>query len=409
MRPKLSKVALAVRLFICSLLLLSTSLHAEQSALEQAWSLAAKGDRNGAIDLLRTMIREKPSDSDARLLLGSLQSEAGQREESINQLTEAVRLRPNSWEACNALGEAYSHFGDSKEARVAFEKSVHLNPHSGVAQENLAAVLLLLGDASAAAPHLDRAITLLKQTPEAGDAHYLRAKIYAAENNIAASLRQLQTAVSIRPNFAEAWSDLGAARSANGDSEGAILAFRKAIELNAHEAIAQYRLGAEYLRRAEPQLAIEPLQAAFRLNPDDQSTLNTLQSALRQAGRQEEAAAIRRKLAEVLRARDLKSQNALKALQINNEGSALEKAGDMPAALVRYREAVALNPDHAGIRTNYAIALLRLAQWTEGLTELHRAVELDPNNTNLTVVLQDAISKAPPNLVPEWARSNVKH
>ncbi len=409
MRPKLSEVALGACLPIFCLLLLSTYMYAAQSALEQAWSLAAKGDRDGAITLLRTMIREKPSDADVRLLLGSLQSEAGQREEAINQLTEAVRLRPNSWEASNALGEAYSHFGDSSGARGAFERSVRLNPNAGVAQENLGAVLLQLGDASAAAPHLDRAITLLKQTSEAADAHYLRAKIYTAENKNSAALGHLQTAVSIRPDFAEAWSDLGAARSATGDSEGALLAFRKAVELNGHEAIAQYRLGAEYLRRAEPQLAIEPLQAAYRLNPEDQSTLNSLQNALRQAGRQDEAAIIRRKLAEVLHARDLKSQNALKALQINNEGSALEKAGDIPAALARYREAVAMNPDHAGIRTNYALALLRLGQWTEGLTELHGAVELDPNNTNLTVVLQDALSKAPPNLLPEWARSNVKH
>ena len=129
---------------------------------------------------------------------------------------------------------------------------------------------------------------------------------------------------------------------------------------------------------------------------------------MRQVGRNDEAIVIRRKLAEVLHARDLKSQNALKSLQINNEGTALEKAGDLPGALVRYREALALNPDHVGIRTNYAIALLRLAQWTEGLTELHRAVELDPNNSSLTVALQDALSKAPASLLPEWARSSAK-
>ena len=267
MRTKVYRAALSAHPFLCCFLFLSAYLFGEQTKLEQAWSLAARGERDAAITLLRELVQTKPSGADARLLLGSLQAEAGQREEAISQLAEAVRLLPKSPEALNALGEAYNRFGNSKEARTAFERAVALNPNFGVAQENLGAVLLQLGDANAAATHLDRAITLLKQASEAADAHYLRAKIFSAESNNSMALKHLQMAVAIRPDFPEGWSDLGVARNATGDDDGALAAFRRAVELNENEGIAQYRLGSEYLRRAEPQLAIGPLQAAYRLNP----------------------------------------------------------------------------------------------------------------------------------------------
>jgi tetratricopeptide (TPR) repeat protein len=379
-------------------------LPAQNPAMEQAWNLAAKGQRIEAAGLLRKILESEPQNAEAHLFLGSLLAEEGTREEAIIHLKEAVRLRPKSSEAMNALGEAYNRFDDAKAARECFEKAVSLNPKFGIAQSNLGAALLQAGESSAAAGHLDQAITTLGRSPDAADAQYLRAKIYSAEGNFTKAAACLTQAVALRPDFAEAWSDLGAARKTVSDDAGALHAFERAVELNPKDGIAQYRLGAEYLRQDQPQRAIAPLQAAYAINPEDQSVLNGLQSALRQAGRSEEAADIKRKLTEVLRKRDLDSQNAIKAFKLNNEGAALEKAGNLPEAMERYRQATVLNPTHAGIRTNYAIALLRLGQWTEGLTELHNALERDPNNTQLKAAWQDALSQAPPNLVPAWAK-----
>src|SRR5581483_1776387 len=94
------------------------------------------------------------------------------------------------------------------------------------------------------------------------------------------------------------------------------------------------------------------------------------------------------------------NQNAVAAIKINNEGASLEKAGNMPAAVEKYREALNLYPDHVGIRVNYAIALLRTGEWTEGLNQLHEAGLRDPANAKIKAALQDALSQAPPHLVP---------
>jgi tetratricopeptide (TPR) repeat protein len=387
---------------VVSALVCGTLLLAQRSPVDSAWDLAAKGRRDQAIRVLQDLIKNNPKDADARLLLGSLLMEEGDRSESIEQLSEAVRLRPASADAQNALGEAYNSFGDSKAARAPFEKAVAINPGFAVAQVNLGLVLLQAGEYEAAAGHLDRAIRIMGNTAEAAYPHYLRAKAYSARDDPQKAAAQLEKAVSLRPDFAEAWSDLGQARKLLLDAAGALAAEKRAVELNPADPVARYRLGAEYLLQNQPGPAVEHLQEAYRLNPQDQSTLNSLQTALRRVGRAEEANAIKAKLGEVLRKQDRDRQNALTAVRLNNEGASLEKAGNLRDALQKYREASQLNPEHVGIRVNYAIALLRLGQWTEGLNELHEALRRDPGNNTIQAALNDALAQAPPGLVPHW-------
>lgn len=385
-------------LWVCAV----TLLFSQGPALERAWNLAASGRRDDAIQVAREVIQNKPEDVDARLLLGSLLVEKGDRIESIAQLSEAVRLRPASAEAQNALGEAYRNFGDARAALTPFRKAVEIQPGFGVAQENLGAAMLETGDVAGAATHLDRAIQLLGRTDDAADAHYLRAKVYKAHSELRQAASELEKAVSIRPGFAEAWSDLGDARRVLQDAAGSVAALERAVQLKPTDAVAQYRLGAEYLRQDKAHLALEHLEQAYRVNPEDQSTLNSLQMALRADGKPEQAAAMKRKLVELLRKRDEVNQNKLKAVQLNNEGAALQKQGKLAAALEKYRDASHLDPSHVGIRVNYAIALLRLGRWTQGLTELHNALLRDPADAQLRAAWDDALRQAPPGSVPQW-------
>ncbi len=250
-----------------------TLLVAQSSPVDTAWDLAAKGHRDQAIRLLQDLIKKIRKLPMRGCCWAACSSEKGDRSESIEQLSEAVRLRPQSAEAQNALGEAYNSFGDAKAARAPFEKAVAINPGFAVAQVNLGLVLLQAGEYEAAAGHLDRAIKTMGKTADAAYPHYLRAKVYSARNDSQKAAAQLEQAVSLRPDFVEAWSDLGQARKLLLDDAGALAAEKRAVELNPADPVAQYRLGAEYLVQNQPQLAVEHLQEAYRLNPEDQSTL----------------------------------------------------------------------------------------------------------------------------------------
>ena len=72
--------------------------------------------------------------------------------------------------------------------------------------------------------------------------------------------------------------------------------------------------------------------------------------------------------------------------------------GELDAAVEKYRAALELNPDHAGIRVNYAVVLLRLGQWERGIEHLRMAVRQDPTNETFRKALADAVAQAPPSL-----------
>jgi Flp pilus assembly protein TadD len=66
-------------------LVCAAMLSGQQSKLEQAWGLAANGQRGEAIHVLQSLIVTQPRNTDARLLLGSLLMEEGDKASSIAQ------------------------------------------------------------------------------------------------------------------------------------------------------------------------------------------------------------------------------------------------------------------------------------------------------------------------------------
>lgn len=331
-----------------------------------------------------------------------------QNRASLDQAEQNAQQHPQSAEAQNAYGELLDEAGRLDAARRQFERAIELRPSYGAARLNLGLVFLQLNAPDKAAPSLDEAIKFLGHTPEAGYALYLRAKIYTSRERYDDALRCLNQAVQLRPDLAEAWSDLGDTRKAKLDDRGALRAFQKAVSLNPADAVAQYRLGAEYLRVDDAPHAEEHLRLAYKQNPQDQSVLNALQSALRKQGKTAEANKIRSQLAELLRERDDSMQKAVAAIKLNNEGTSLQKGGDLQGALEKYQQASQLDPSHVGIRVNYAVALLRLGHWTDGLNELHEALRRDPGNDQIRLALKDALSQAPQDLIPKWPEDEHK-
>ncbi len=363
--------------------------------MQHAWDLVRQGRRAEAIALLRGLTGSEPKNVEAHLLLGSLLQEAGQREECLKELTAAVSLRPDSAEAQNALGEAYNAFGEGKSARVRFERAVELDGKFAPARVNLGAALLEAGESEAAAKQLDAAIGLLGEKEDAGYPLYLRAKIYAGSGEARKAEDALERAVKVEPEFAEAWSDLGAVRQTMRDSAGAMAALRRAVELKPEDGVAQRRLGMEYLDEGKAAEALPHLRAAVRVDRRDQGALNGLQRALRETGQDAEADRVKAELVEMLRARDREDQNTVAALRLNNEGVVLEKGGKLEGAIEKYRAAHQLAPEHNGIEVNLAVALLRNGEWEEGLRFLREAAAREPDNAAVQAALADALEQAP--------------
>src|SRR6266852_934182 len=378
-----------VAVLACSQLLAS-----RQSRLETARELVSNGSFDRADSILRQTIAADPNNVDARVLLGSTLAVQGIRGEAIEQLAEAVRLNPNSANVHNEFGMVLSRFIEVKAARQEFEKALELNPALAEAHVNLSLILAQAGELIAAGDHLDRAIKLQGDVAAAAQTHYLRAKIWGAQNQIDKSIDELEKSIQLRPEYAEAWSDLGGMRRLSLDSGGAVQALEKAVALNPHDSTAQYRLGQLFLQDGETAKALDHLKIALLGDPSDVATLYSLDRALRKAGKLEEAKPIEKQLAELRAKSDRASTVALAASRLNDEGIAMEKSGDVRAALAKYRAALDLDPTGTGFQLNYRLALCRLGRWDDGIAELREVLRLDPDNQQAAKALYIAIDQA---------------
>jgi tetratricopeptide (TPR) repeat protein len=199
-------------------------------------------------------------------------------------------------------------------------------------------ILAQSGEWVLAREHLDRAIQIQGDTPAAARAYYLRAGIHGEQNELEGARADLERAVQLRPDFAEAWSDLGTVRRNVLDETGALSAFERAVRIDPKNGKSQFRLGSEYLHSGKPHEAVEHLREALRLDPEDRATLYNLQMALRADGQGEEAKRVEDRMGELLRQRNRASQTAIQAVKLNNAGVEAEKAGSLREALEKYRD-----------------------------------------------------------------------
>lgn len=364
-----------------------------QPDLEAVRELVSKGSFYKAVAILRQMITTDPNRADARMLLSTTLALEGLRGEAIEQMAEAVRLKPSSAETHNAYGRVLSRFVELKAARREFEQALELDPSLAEAHVNLSLILAQAGDLSEAGEHLDQAIELQGNSPNAAYPHYLKAKIWGAQDQIDQAIRELQKAVQLRPDYEQAWSDLGGMRRLALDNGGAVSALQKAVALKPEDALAQYRLGQLYLQNGDSLRAIDHLKKAFAQMPNDSGTLYNLMLALRKSGQVKEARAIEKQIAALHQQNSRASEVGLAASGLNDQGIELEKTRDVRGALAKYRAALDLDPTGYGFRLNYALALCRLGRWRDGIAELREVLRVDPDNADAVQALYVAVDQ----------------
>lgn len=134
-----------------------------------------------------------------------------------------------------------------------------------------------------------------------GRSEYQAALALMAEKDMYKAVEALEKAVELDPNLAEAWNDLSYAylrrwedRHARppgnpGGHKEEIEAARKALALKPDWAFAQYNLGAALLADGQYPEAVEPLRRSAEQQPERPEPLAALGLALLGAGKAEEA------------------------------------------------------------------------------------------------------------------------
>ena len=172
------------------------------------------------------------------------------------------------------------------------------------------------------------------------------------------------------PKHQFAWKVLGAVFGATGRKFDALDAIQTAVELSPQDATAQNNLGITYQELGKLDEAEASYKQAIALKPDYAEAHYNLATLLQELGKLDEAEANYRQVI------------ALKpdyAEAYNNIGITLQELGKFNEAEASYKQAIALKPDYAEAHNNLGEALNELGKLNEAEASYKQAIALKPD------------------------------
>ncbi len=321
-----------------------------------------------APDPTSAVLAELPDSPDALLTLSNSLVDREQYDAAIAVLKRLILIQPNRVAAYNSLGIALGKKGDLDGCKAAYRMAIWIDPTFAVAHYNLGTNLMQSGALDDAETALREAIRL---KPSFVDAYCNLGSVLANKGDLDGAEEAHRTAVRIDPTHAQACSGLGAFLCDNRkDYDGAITAFRRAIELGLTDGRAHFNLGNALRERGELDEAITAYRQAIVLDPKDGKNHRNLGGTLWQAGRLEEAAA------ELQIALQLDPNSAAAHISL---GSVLADSGDPDGAIAQFQQAADLQPNEFTAHMNLCIVLMREQLWDEAIAAAREAIRCKPD------------------------------
>ena len=151
-----------------------------------------------------------------------------------------------------------------------------------------------------------------------------------------AAIESFKQILRIKPDFADAYNNMGIALNNKGDPDAAIDSYRMAVLINARYSEAYSNMGIAQRNKGNPDAAIDSCKKALKINPDFAEAYNNMGNAQKDKGDLDAAI-----------------DSCKQALTINpeyadayiNMGNTLNVKGDIAAAADSYEHALKINPN----------------------------------------------------------------
>jgi uncharacterized protein (TIGR02996 family) len=269
--------------------------------------------------------------------------------DAIPHYLDRMRLAPSDSYAQHCLAIALRKVGRLEESLVAYD-----------------AIVARDGDRATAAVHNDR--------------HFVLCDLGRDDE----AIQSLERAVERNPSFANAWNNLGYERERKGDKDGALAAYRRALEIEAGNDYARRNLSKllQTLGRAEEALQMhDDLLARIGEGPTS-AILNGRHFVLCKLARFGEALQCleRAAVAEVA-----------DSSVWNNLGYERQRARDFAGALTAYRRSLDMTPTHEYASRNLVELYLDLDRVADALALAERHHAARPTDNKLTGSFGEAL------------------
>ncbi len=306
----------------------------------------------------------------------------GKYREAAIQYSNAVQVDSRFAAAHAQLGETYLKLGDSVHAFQELSRTVELAPDNYVAHIELANLLIAArnSDGSANDEYLKQARTHLdllhEKQPQNPQVFEAWADYYAAQNNLAAALQEMQKGIAADPKRSESYLDMALLQLRSNLLDQAEVNFKKAAELDPQAVNAQLALGGFYQSRNRLPEAEQQFKKAIELAPKDPSAREALVRLYMAEGKKPEAEALLRQ--------------SKKDLAGNSDGYRMLgdfyfATGDLNQATQEYASLYKEHPKDLQVKKNYVQLLILNNRLDEATKLTNEVLKANPHDVDSLV------------------------
>lgn len=251
----------------------------------------------------------------------------------------------------------------------------HYTPDASKWHFHRAIACTTAGDQERAMDELNQALRI---NPDNAEAHLYLGFLFQRQSRSDEALEQYEEAVRAKPGYALAHNNLGYQLELHDRLPEAEQRYRKAIELNPLLTLAYTNLGNLLLDQGRPVEAEAAYRSILETNPADPHVHYNLGNALKNQDRIDEA---------VKEYEQALEQNPDDPNIPNNLGLALLQLGRTEEAMQRFEEAARRGPEYANAYFNLGNLYGNHGQFDKAIPYLEKALELDPEFTLAQQVL----------------------
>lgn len=217
------------------------------------------------IENLQILLKEDPSNFQARRELSILLAENGFNEEALSNLRYLEKYFPEDAELQYNLGILYEKTKNSQEARVAYEKAIEISPQDDF-YYNLGEVLVELKEWDLA---MDAFKKVLEADPNDGNCYFNLGLCYLNKDERSFASDNFQKAISLNPQDIFAHFYLGNLYQEDGLTNFAVDCYNKVLELSPDYSWAYYNLASIAFKNGNLDDAKEYLLKTIHYNDTD--------------------------------------------------------------------------------------------------------------------------------------------
>jgi len=228
-----------------------------------------------------------------------------------------------------------------------------------------------LGQLDAAVKDYESAIAI---KPDYAKAHFNLAGALQDLGQLEAAVNSYEKSINIEPAYAEAHNNLGSVLKELKQDEAAVQSYKDALVIKPDYVEAQYSLGIMLQDLGQLEAAIKCYEAVLAIKPNFVDAFNNLGTSFLDLGQYEEAANSYKSLLKI-------KPDSVEA--INNLGIAFFKLHQFDDAIECYEKAISLKPDFADTYNNIGIVFLDLGQYYEAANSYKSLLKIKPDSVEV--------------------------